>query len=136
MTTPERNKASLVELLGEIDRRQLGNLEKFYAPDYLEHNAESVRAQVAGIDGVRRGFAAFTGAFDDFNHSVHDLVAEGDRVAARITFSGIFARPLFGLQPTGARVNATGIAIYRFVDGRIAEKWGYFDALGYLRAHR
>jgi len=130
----ERNKQVIIDVLREIDARNLSRLERYYHPDYVEHNGESVKNIAPGIAGVRLGFEAFTRAFDDYSHVVDDILAEGDRVSARITFSGIFARPLFGLAPTGQLVTATGIAIYRITGGKIREKWGYFNALAYLAA--
>lgn len=130
-----RNKQVILDVLREVDARNLSDLERYYHSDYTEHNSESVKNQAPGLAGVRLGFEAFTRAFDDYSHVAEDMVAEGDKVSARITFSGIFARPLFGLAPTGRRVTATGIAIYRVVDGKIREKWGYFNALAFLGAH-
>lgn len=131
-----RNKQLIVDLLRQIDRRDLGGLRDFYAADYVEHNGGSVKNDYPGIAGVEQGFAAFLAAFDDYSHRVDDLLAEGDRVSARITFSGKFARPLFGCPPTGEQVTATGIAIYRIGDGKIREKWGYFNALEALKIPR
>jgi len=127
-----RNKQVIIDLLKEIDRRNLHCLEDFYHHDYVEHNSESIKNHTPGIEGVRFGFTAFIQAFDPYHHKVEDLLAEGDKVSARITFTGVFARPLFGFPPTGKRVSATGIAIYKITDGRIKEKWGYFNAMEYL----
>lgn len=131
MNEAARNKQAILDLLRAVDRGDLSGLENFYHPDYAEHGG-SMKSRVVGVAGVREGFAAFLQAFDEPRHAVDDLLAEGDRVAARIRFSGIFARPLFGAAPTGARVSAAGIAIYRMVDGRIREKWGHFNALEHL----
>lgn len=131
MTELEGNKQLLRDLLSEIDRRNLASLEEFYHREFVEHSG-SLRSATPGIETVRAGLAAFMRAFDDYHHTVDDLVAEGDRVAARVTFSGVFARPLFRLAPTGQRVTATSVAIYRFAQGRIQEKWGYFNALEFL----
>jgi L-amino acid N-acyltransferase YncA/predicted ester cyclase len=128
------NKQALVNLLREIDARNLDCIERHYHVDYVEHNGESAKNMASGIGGVRLAFENFTRAFDDYSHTIDDVLAEGDKVSARVTFSGIFARPIFGLAPTGRRVTATGIAIYRFRDGKIREKWGYFNALAYLGA--
>ena len=127
-----RNKQLIADLLLRVDRRDLADLGRFYAPDYREHNRDSAKNIQPGIAGVREAFEAFTAAFEDYSHQVHDLIAEGDRVTAHVTFRGRFVRPLFGHPPTGETVTATGIAIYRIADGKIAEKWGYLNALAAL----
>jgi predicted ester cyclase len=132
MTTEQNNKQVILDLMRAVDARQLARLADFYHADFREPDREPATGPRAGLEGMRAGLAAFMQAFDDYSHVVHDLVAEGDRVAARITFSGVFARPLFGAPPTGRRVTATSVAIYRLANGKIQEKWGYFDALQFL----
>lgn len=131
MNEPARNKDAILELLRRVDRGDLTDLECFYHSDYAEHGG-SIKSRTAGVSGVREGFAAFLQAFDEPRHVVEDILAEGDRVAVRIRFSGRFARPLFGAAPTGLLVSAEGIAIYRMVEGRIQEKWGRFNAFEHL----
>lgn len=65
--------------------------------------------------------------------TVEDLIAEGDKVAARVTTRGTHTGELMGLPPTGRRVEWSGISMTRHADGRIAEQWGEFDALGLLQ---
>ena len=52
----------------------------------------------------------------DFHVVFDDLLADGDRVAGRWTVSGTIAA-------SGDRTQVTGIHIYRFNDGKIAEMW-------------
>jgi predicted ester cyclase len=59
------------------------------------------------------------------------VVAQGDRVASRGTFTGTHLGPFFGAQPTGKKAKWTGIIIYRLDDnGMIVERWQDFDSLG------
>jgi predicted ester cyclase len=56
-------------------------------------------------------------------HAILDLIAQGDRVAARIksesTHTGVFA----GVAPTGKRIAFEIFEIVRIADGKIAERW-------------
>jgi predicted ester cyclase len=74
-------------------------------------------------DGVQMAFAHFQRAFPDTRHALEDLVAEGDRVVARISARGTHTGELFGYPPTGRDVTMTAIAIYRIVAGLIVERW-------------
>jgi predicted ester cyclase len=135
----EANKDVLRRLLSEVDRGNLEVIEACYAPDYVDHAPSAARGLAAGIDGVRTAFAAFQRAFPDARHTIEDLVAEGDRVAARITARGTHTGVLFGHAPTGRVVTQTNIAIYRMVDGRIVERWaeqggGVLEQLGIVEA--
>ena len=71
--------------------------------------------------------------FPDATEVLEDLVAEGDKVAARHRFRGTQLGPL-GTYPASGRVlEATYLAIYRIEDGRIAEAWAEWDNLAGLR---
>jgi predicted ester cyclase len=131
----ETNKDLIRRLLQEVDRGNLDVVDDYYAADYVDHTPSPIRALGAGREGVRNAFAIFHKAFPDTRHTIEDLVAEGDRVVARISARGTHTGELFGHAPTGRVITLTGITIYRLVDGRIAERWseqgmGVLDQLG------
>jgi len=136
MNDSEENKLMILELLQNVDLKNLDCLDQFYHTDYIEHNTESIKSQASGIEGVRYGFRMFIQAFENFSHTIDDILAEGDKVAVRITFSGLFSKPLFDHAPTNKIITATGIAIYRIADRKIKEKWGYFNALQFLNIYQ
>jgi predicted ester cyclase len=72
-------------------------------------------------------------AFPDLRMTVEDTIAEGDRVASRITMRGTHRGPLAGSAPTGIVVTTGFLGIERYVDGRCAEEWVYSDDLGVAR---
>jgi steroid delta-isomerase-like uncharacterized protein len=62
-------------------------------------------------------------AFPDFQNSIEQLVAEDDKVVARMTYTGTHQGELFGIAPTGRPVKYSGVAIFRVSDGKIVEGW-------------
>jgi predicted ester cyclase len=131
----ERNKNVIRRLLAEVDRGNLDVVDDCYAPSYVDRTPSPIRGLAEGREGVRRAFDVFHRAFPDTKHVIEDLVAEGDRVVARISARGTHTGELFGHAPTGRVVTLTGITIYRLVDGRIVERWtehglGVLDQLG------
>jgi predicted ester cyclase len=129
-TTAEANKDLIRRLLAEVDRGNDDVVEGYYSPDYVDHAPTSVRRQ-AGPDGIARTFAALRRAFPDTRHTIEELIAEGDRVVARVSARATHTGELFGHQPTGKLVSLSSITIYRIVDGRIAERWSE-QSLGLL----
>jgi predicted ester cyclase len=125
------NKELIRQLLAEIDRGNVDLVDSYYAPDYVDHNPSPIRRLAPGREGVRQALTLFRRAFPDTCHTVEDLVAEGDRVVARISARATHTGELFGRAPTGKVVTMTGIAIYRIVDGRITERWAE-QSLGVL----
>ena len=135
----ERNKDVIRRLLAEVDRGNIDVVDTYYAPGYVDHTPSPIRSLASGRDSVRQAFALFHHAFPDTTHTIEDLVAEGDRVVARISARGTHTGELFGHAPTGRVVTQTSIAIYRIVAGQILERWaeqglGVLDQLGIVPA--
>jgi ketosteroid isomerase-like protein len=74
--------------------------------------------------------AQWRAAFPDFRFALADLIAEGDKVVARVPFSGTHTGPLMDLAPTGRRVRVGEMLILRLADGKIVEAWEEYDELG------
>jgi steroid delta-isomerase-like uncharacterized protein len=62
-------------------------------------------------------------AFPDWHNQVDELFAAGDRVVARLTWSGTHQGPFAGLAPTGRRVSYVGAGLFAVADGLIAAAW-------------
>ena len=134
-TTPEKNKAVIRHLIEEVDKGNLAVVDECFARDYIDHNPTPIRGLAPGIEGVKKAFNIFWAAFPDTRHVIEDLMAEGDKVVARYWACGTHTGELMGIPPTGRQVTMTGIAIYRFAGGKIAERWveqgrGVLDQLG------
>jgi predicted ester cyclase len=84
-------------------------------------------------EGHKQLLGMFHAAFPDWRETVDAVVAEGDLVVIRVTGSGTHEGAFQGIPPTHRRVSATGVGIGRIVDGRIAETWAEYDALGMLQ---
>lgn len=74
----------------------------------------------------------FRKAFPDLRFTVEDLIAEGDRVAVRVSFHGTHQGEFLGISSTGRQVVGTGIEIVRFAGGQIVEEWHKY-VLGLVR---
>jgi predicted ester cyclase len=61
------------------------------------------------------------------------MIADGDRVAVRLTITGVHTGPLQGIPPTGRTVTIGSINFFRFEGGAIAEQWVDYDALGMMQ---
>jgi predicted ester cyclase len=61
------------------------------------------------------------------------MVAEGDRVVTKKTFTGTHTAELNGIPPTGKRVSITYVDILRLRDGKIIEHWLSMDQLSFMQ---
>src|SRR5690349_20571371 len=81
----------------------------------------SVGISVEGVEGFRSYMRLIQSAFPDFHNTIEEMVAEGDRVAARLTYRGSHGGVVFGVKPTGRTIQYDGLALFRINGGKIAE---------------
>ncbi len=79
------------------------------------------------IDTFRQFATEVHTAFPDTRIEVEDMIAEEDKVTARVTMSGTHQREFQGIAPTGNRVQVRAIDIFRIMNGKIVEHWGHGD---------
>ena len=84
-------------------------------------------------EAARQEAADFRRGFPDVVSLIEDLIAEGDKVAARWRARATHRGEYVGLPPTGREVEFTGISVYRIEGNRIAESWTIEDELGLMR---
>ena len=129
----DANKAVVREFVAAINAQDWPRLTKLLDPAFARHSV------AAGQPGVRSAFELIEFlkqeyvSFPDATEELLDLVAEGDKVAARHVFSGIQAGASGPHPPTGKRMTATYLAIYRVEGGRLREAWVEWDNLAGLR---
>ena len=86
-----------------------------------------------GASGFKPFFRQFREAFPDVRVVVEDMVAEGDKVAARVAFHGTHRGELQGIPPTGKEGAFTSMEFNRVVDGKVEEHWVEIDLLGLMQ---
>ena len=123
-----RNKAMARRVFEEGLSR--GIYEVAYTDDFVGHGGgKSTFTHEAGMAEAK----GWRQAFPDLTVSVDMMVAEDDMVAVRWTARGTNSGVGNGIPATGKRVQTSGTAIFRFVDGAIAEEWTAGDSLGLLK---
>ena len=128
----EANKALVRSWLEAVDTGDVGVVEKFLDPGYVDHNPPPFPGLPPGIEGARQAFVQGLDAFSDFHHEIEDQYADGDTVISRIVGYGKHAGDFLDIPPTGRDVRMEGIAIHRIAGGKIVEHWAQIDAAGLL----
>lgn len=87
-----------------------------------------------GIDAYLERLERLVTAFPDYANRAEQAIADGNMVALRYTATGTHQGTWLGfLEPTGTRVEYTGMNMYRIECGKIAESWGEANHLSVLR---
>jgi steroid delta-isomerase-like uncharacterized protein len=121
-----RRFAEEVFTAGDVDR-----VEEFCAPDFVDHQ-EGPPGTPSGIEGMKAIVAMYHEAFPDLAVNIEDVIAEGDRVVIRATFTGTHRGELMGILASGKRVEVDSIDIVRIEDGKAAEHWGVTDTMALM----
>ena len=79
------------------------------------------------METFKETFAEAREAFPDLSVAVEDLMAEGDRVAARVTMRGTHRGEFQRIAPTGKRVEVSAIDMFRISGSKLVEHWGHAD---------
>ena len=104
-------------------------LRAYFAEDYVFHGPTGD----LNFEQLRSYFASLRAAFSDFRIVREQIIVDGDHLAARNTFSGLFTHvftqsPIGPVKPTGKPVQWEVINTFRYnPNGRLAEEWVQTD---------
>ena len=130
----EANKAIIRRYYEEIVNR--GNLS--FADEVYSYDAElhipGLVEDPYGPGPVKQLYAAIRSAFPGTSMTIEDIVAEQDRVVARVTFRGPHQAGAQG-PPTSGLVTWSRIDIFRLFQGKIVEQWADRDDLGLMHQY-
>jgi steroid delta-isomerase-like uncharacterized protein len=105
--------------------------DDMYAPNYYPAFLQPPFPQ--NLDGLKAFIRHFRSAMPDFHLQIEVVVAEGDKVAWRIVATGTQHGELFGFPPTGKSARVDGLVLSRFENGKWAQDYASWDALGMLQ---
>lgn len=133
MSIEDDNKALFHRWFGQVWNG--GNYEvaqEVIHPQMRVHGAGGQPVEM-GPDGVAGLVKTWRTAFPDGRMDFDGLIAEGDLVAALLTWHGTHQGDFYGIAPTGKQVACTSIGIDRVRDGIIVDGWGELDMVGMMQ---
>ncbi|MCM2580422.1 ester cyclase [Streptomyces meridianus] len=125
------NKAAARRFFEAAASGDLAAYEELFTQDYHDHDIAN-ETDTHGIEGVVQEVRGYRSAFV-FDFDIESQVAEADEVATRWSWRGTHRGDFMGLPATGKEVTMSGVTIFRFRDGKIAEGWWNWDLLGMMR---
>lgn len=118
-----------------LDKRNLDILCEIVATDCIIHRPETSEP-IRGLNAFKQALENILGVYSEFMTTIHDLIAEEDRVACRLSHRAVnrseWTSRLGRHAVAGKTVSWPAIAIFRFCGGRIVEEWVSRDELGML----
>ena len=126
----EENKTIVRRYQDIYNSNKLDNLLEVVSEDLL--TPKIMPGIPSGIEGAKVAHQIMLAGFPDYQTVIDDLIAEGDKVAARITMSGTNTGSFMGIPSTGKFISFTGMYIARIANGKIVEHWGEEDGVSLL----
>jgi steroid delta-isomerase-like uncharacterized protein len=128
----EANKAVIGRFVEEVqNHRDWAVYDELNDPTFV--NLSSPPGIPADREGGKEFLGGFLNAFPDAKFTVDDMIAEGDQVVTKKTFTGTHREEFFGIPATGKPVTLQFVDIMRVRDGRITEHWLSMDRLSFMQ---
>jgi predicted ester cyclase len=134
----EKNKTVIRRWFEAENKKDLSLLDEFIASDFFDH-----AHQLKGLEEYKQFITTLRKGYPDFHEAIEDIIAEGDKVWVRFTFSGTHKDeyqeylPSVGkitLAPTGKKITMSLVDIFRLVDGKVVDwMWEIYNGFDLLK---
>ena len=126
----ELNKTVVRRYFEAYDTGDVNAVMQFIDPNHVHHprGGESLNFDERKWDDL-----VFFSAFSNIKTVVEDQIAEGDKVASRVTMHCTHTGEYQGISATGKRIAITFMDIALIKAGKIVEEWVEFDMMSILQ---
>lgn len=125
------NKAIVRRFIDEIFvQARRATVDELLDDDFVAHTWPSTGHPK---DDLKGAIDRTSTALADPVFAIDDMIAEGDRVAVRLTAAATQVGALMGMEPSGKRYEISEIHIFRLRDGKVTEHWHQFDQMGMMK---
>jgi predicted ester cyclase len=121
----EANKGTALRFIEGVFIKQDPNaVDELAADDFTAHTFGDMQP---GREPMKEAMQRAGAGVSDPTFEIHDVIAEKDRVAVRLTTHARHTGKFMGLEPTGNEYTIDEIHIFRVEDGKVLEHWHEFD---------
>ncbi len=105
-----------------VNRQDLDVAYKNFAPEFVDHGSDVPPGMPPGPEGAKQYVGGALKKVPDLKVTIHDIIAEDDRVVVRNTWTGTDSS-------TGRRLHFGGIVIWRIEHRQLVERWAYLEPM-------
>ena len=127
----EKNKQIVRQFFELLDVHDTDRMEQLLISTN-NYSFQSSGRPIMDWNGHKQLLTAITEAFPDLNHDIKDIVAEGDKVAVRLSVSGTHKNEFQGIAATGRKLSLEEMAFLIIIDGRITQGWITSDTMSFM----
>jgi len=131
----EENKDIIHRLIKVENTHNVALLDEFIAPDFVDER--NTPFELRGLESYKRFETGVIKGFPDFQETIEDIIAEGDKVWVYFKFTGTHIGEFeFGpmkFVPTGKKIAWEAVNMWRIVNGKVVERKTVRDILAFLQ---
>lgn len=129
----EENKVLMQRFFNEVvNQRAWTVLDQIVGPTFQIDPDDATGHWPPGPEGMKRFLMWLRTVFPDIHYTVDDVIAEADKVVARVHAQGTQQGEYVGTPGTGKPVTYSEVLILRIAEGKIVEWWVHIDRLSVL----
>jgi steroid delta-isomerase-like uncharacterized protein len=102
------------------------------APDMVYYSPSNTK-QLDNIEKLIEFAEVYFASFPNYEVSIEDGIAKGDKVALRAIWRGANEGEFMGIPATGNKIEFGQTLFFRFENGKIVEMWEDYDSLGMMQ---
>ena len=126
------NRAVIQRFLEEvINEGRLEQADEIVAEDFVE--LDPLPGQRQGREGLKEVIGMLRAAFPDMHWVVEEMIAEGEKVVTRFTWTGTQQGTFMGIPATGRSVVVKGVVIDRIVGSMMTDSRILMDTMGLMQ---
>jgi predicted SnoaL-like aldol condensation-catalyzing enzyme len=126
----EANKGVALRFIEEVFVNQDPKaVDELAAEDFTPHTFGKLPP---GREPLKQAMQRAGAGVSDAKFEIHDVIADKDRVAVRLTTRARHTGTFMGMEPSGNEYSIDEIHIFRIEDGQVVEHWHEFDKLALM----
>lgn len=127
----EENKAVVRRFITQVfENGQVEAVDELVSPDFMMHSGPDARP---GPQPLKDAMARVKQGLSQVSMRIDDLVAEGDKVAVRLTAHACQSGEFMGMPPSHRDYTVSEMHLFSVKDGKISEHWAVVDFLSIMK---
>src|SRR5687767_6813645 len=113
--------------MSELASKNKTLMRRIYEEMWNGGNPELAAELFSNSEGVKSFVSQFLSSFPDLQHTVEEMIEEGDQVAVRFSAGGTHSGTWLRFAPTGRSIHYAGVTLARIAEGKIVEHQTWWD---------
>ena len=113
--------------MSELASKNKTLMRRIYEEVWNGRNPILAKELFSNPEGVERFVSQFLASFPNLQHTVEEMIAEGDQVAVRFSAHGTHSGTWLRFAPTGRSIHYTGVTLAHIAGDKIIEHHTWWD---------